>query len=73
MSDILVLLILIVMPVAAVLGPLMILTLGLAAVADLDGNGLIRSATPGTAGAQPAPGSLTSGPAAPMSAVTPSA
>ncbi len=73
MSDILVLLVLIVMPAAAVIVPLMVLTLGLAAVADLDGNGLIRSAAPGTVGAQPAPGSLTSGPAALMSSVTPSA
>jgi hypothetical protein len=73
MSDILVLLVLIVMPAAAVIGPLTVLTLGLAAVADLDGNGLIRSTAPRTAGGQPAPGSLTSGPAALMASVTPSA
>ena len=79
MSDILVLLVLVVVPAAVALGPLAVLTLGIAAVADLDGNGFVRpagtlqpgpeSSSVGTAAA----GSLTSGPAARMSAVTPSA
>ena len=79
MSDILVLLVLVAVPAAAALGPLALLTLGIAAVADLDGQGLMRPAGAG----QPAPGSslvapgaagsITTGPAARMSGVTPSA
>ena len=86
MGDILVLVVIVVVPATALLGPLAILTLGLAAVADIDGNGLVRSSAP-LAGPrsqrQPAPGSsssdgagdgsVTTGPAARMSSVTPSA
>ncbi len=49
MSDLLVLLVIVVLPVALVVGPLALLTLGIATVADLDGNGLVRSAAPGSA------------------------
>jgi hypothetical protein len=42
MSDILVLLVVIGLPAIVALGPLALLTLGLAAVADVDGNGLAR-------------------------------
>ena len=79
MSDILVLLVIVAVPAAVVLGPLALLTLGIAAVADLDGQGLVRPAgahqpAPGSSSAAPAAaGSLTSGPAARMSGVTPSA
>jgi hypothetical protein len=76
MSDILLLVVVVGLPALVVLGPMAILTLGVAAVADLDGNGLVRPA-------QPAPGSLsrdttvdgslTTGPASRMSSVTPSA
>jgi len=76
MTDILLLIVIVSLPALAVLGPLAILALGVAAVADLDGNGLVRLA-------QPAPGSsssgaaivrsVTSGPASRMSSVTPSA
>ncbi|MDF2736054.1 MAG: hypothetical protein K0S97_2678 [Chloroflexota bacterium] len=84
MSDLLVLVVVIGFPAATVLGFLGLMTLGVAAVADLDGNGLVRapSGPPDVAG-QPAPGSPssestafgspTSGPAARMSSVTPSA
>lgn len=75
MSDILLLVVVIGLPALVVLGPLAIIALGVAAVADLDGNGLVRPP-------QPAPGSLsrdaaadgsvTMGPAARMSSVTPS-
>ncbi len=82
MSDLLILLVVAVFPAVAVIGPLAVLTLGVAAVADLDENGLVRS-TGVTSRPQPAPGSvsraaaadasLTSGPASRMSSVTPSA
>ncbi len=83
MSDIFVLVVIVALPAAALLGPLAILTLGIAAVADLDG-GLVRGpGTPPGATHQPAPGSssrarpadgsATVGPAARMSSVTPSA
>ncbi len=84
MSDLLVLVIVIAVPAATVLGFLGLMTLGFAAVADLDGNGLVRAASgPRDGVAQPAPGSSssestavespTSGPALRMSSVTPSA
>jgi hypothetical protein len=79
MSDIFVLLVLVAVPAAVALGPLALLTLGIAAVADLDGNGLVRPAgtrqpAPGSSSITPAAaGSLKSGPAARMSSVTPSA
>jgi hypothetical protein len=82
MSDIVVLVVIVALPAAALLGPLAILTLGIAAVADFDGTGLVRAAAPSGA-RQPTPassssgaaavGSPTSGPAARMSSVTPSA
>ena len=83
MSDIFVLVVIVALPAAALLGPLAILTLGIAAVSDLDG-GLVRAAgTPADGTRQPAPGSSSSarpadgsatvGPAARMSSVTPSA
>ena len=69
---------------ATVLGFLGLMTLGVAAVADLDGNGLVlASSGPRAGAAHPAPGSSssestavgspTSGPALRMSSVTPSA
>ena len=84
MSDLLVLVVLIAFPAATLLGFLGLLTLGVAAVADLDGNGLTRAPSgPRASSAQPTPGSsssesaaggsLTSGPAPRMSSVTPSA
>lgn len=83
MSDLLVLLVIVVVPAAVTLGPLALLTMGLAAVADVDGNGLVRAPGQAAGRAQPAPGSLasvapadgsvTTGPAARMSSVTPSA
>jgi hypothetical protein len=63
MGDLLVLVLIVVVPAAALLGPLAILTLGLAAVADIDGNGLVRSSTrfaPPERRAQPAAGSVSS-------------
>ena len=82
MSDIVVLVVIVALPAAALLGPLAILTLGIAAVADFDGTGLVRPGQPGGT-RQPTPassssgaaavGSPTSGPAARMSSVTPSA
>ncbi len=44
MGDLVVLFVILVLPAAVVLGPLAIFTLGLAAVADFDGNGLVQSA-----------------------------
>jgi hypothetical protein len=83
MGDLVVLFVILVLPAAVVLGPLAIFTLGLAAVADLDGNGLVRSQPLPFRRSQPAPGSLSSGvvsdssvtigPASRMSSVTPSA
>jgi hypothetical protein len=82
MSDIVVLVVIVALPAAALLGPLAILTLGIAAVADFDGTGLVRPPAPGGT-RQPTPassasgavtvGSPTSGPATRMSSVTPSA
>ena len=84
MSDLLVLVVVVAFPAAAALGLLAFLTLGVAAVADLDGTGLVRASS-GRGGrrAQPAPGSSSSelpavgspasGPAARISSVTPSA
>ena len=73
----------IVLPAAVVLGPLAIFTLGLAAVADFDGKGLVQFTAASVRRSQPAPGSLstdmvsdgsvTIGPASRMSSVTPSA
>jgi hypothetical protein len=76
MGDALVLLVVIVVPAAVLLGPLALLTLGVAAVADLDGNGLVRSTQPApgsSSDAKAADGSVTTGPASRMSSVTPSA
>ena len=86
MSDIFVLVVIVALPAAALLGPLAILTLGIAAVSDYDGTGLVRPAgtpvrpagtpqpAPGSSSSGPAAdGSLTSGPAVRMSSVTPSA
>jgi hypothetical protein len=85
MSDLLVLVVLIAFPAAIALGFLGLLTLGVAAVADFDGNGLTRASSgPRDRVLQPAPGSPssesatavgspTSGPALRMSSVTPSA
>ena len=82
MSDLLVLVVLVVLPAAITLGPLAILTLGIAAVSDLDG-GLVRSPGPRDGRPQPAPasssvgmppdGALASGPAVRIASVTPSA
>ena len=83
MGDVVVLFVILVLPAAVVLGPLAIFTLGLAAVADFDGNGLVQSPAAPVRRPQPAPGSLSSdvagdgsvtiGPASRMSSVTPSA
>ena len=83
MGDLVVLFVILVLPAAVVLGPLAIFTLGLAAVADFDGNGLVRSPAAPVRRIQPAPGSLstdvaidgsvTIGPASRISSVTPSA
>lgn len=82
MSDIFVLVVIVALPAAALLGPLAILTLGIAAVSDLD-SGLVRApGTPAGSIRQPPPGSSSSarpdgsamvGPATRMSSVTPSA
>jgi hypothetical protein len=56
MSDILVLVVIALLPAAFVVGPLAVLTLGLAGVADLDGNGLIRRAERGSVGVSLRPG-----------------
>lgn len=75
------LLVVVAFPAAALLGILGLLTLGVAAVSDLDGTGLVRASgtlerrqpAPGSSSTElPADGSLTSGPAARMSSVTPS-
>ena len=84
MSDLLVLVVVVAFPAATILGFLGLMTLGVAAVADLDGNGLVLAASgPRDAAAHPAPGSSssestavgspTSGPELRMSSVTPSA
>ena len=76
MSDILLLVVVVGLPALVVLGPLAILALGVAAVADLDGNGLVRPAQPAPgslARGATVDGSLTAGPASRMSSVTPSA
>jgi hypothetical protein len=76
MSDILLLVIVVGLPALVVLGPLALMALGVAAVADLDGNGLVRPAQPAPGSVSmdiAADGSLTTGPAARMSSVTPSA
>ena len=83
MGDLVVLFVILVLPAAVVLAPLAIFTLGLAAVADFDGNGLVRSPAAPALRPQPAPGSpssdvvsdgsVTTGPASRMSSVTPSA
>jgi hypothetical protein len=82
-SDILVLLAIVAVPAMLALGPLAVLTLGIAAVSDLDGTGLVRGAGSPRPMPQPAPGSTSSevpadgspaiGPASRMSSVTPSA
>lgn len=82
MGDLIVLLVVIGLPALVAIVPLAVLALGIAAVADLDGNGLVRPA-PGLGVPQPAPaspmrsapadGSLTNGPASRISSVTPSA
>jgi hypothetical protein len=64
------------LPALVVLGPLAIMALGVAAVADLDGNGLVRPAqrAPGALSRDTTvDGSLAAGPASRMSSVTPSA
>jgi hypothetical protein len=78
-----VLVVIVAVPAALALGPLAVLTLGIAAVSDLDGAGLVRRAGPPKRLLQPAPGSTSSevpadgspasGPASRMSSVTPSA
>lgn len=83
MGDLVVLFVVLVLPAAVVLGPLALFTLGLAAVADIDGNGLVQSPAASVRRSQPAPGplstdvvvdgSVTMGPASRMSSVTPSA
>ena len=84
MSDLLVLVVVVAFPAATVLGFLGLMALGVAAVADLEGNGLaLASSRPRDGAAHPAPGSSssestaigspTSGPALRMSSVTPSA
>jgi hypothetical protein len=56
MSDILVLVVIALLPATLVVGPLAVLTLGLAGVADLDGNGLLRSTGQAPAAVSPRPG-----------------
>jgi hypothetical protein len=76
MTDILLLVVVVGLPALVVLGPLAIIALGLAAVADRDGNGLVLPAQPApgsTSTETTVDGSLTSGPASLMSSVTPSA
>lgn len=82
MGDLVVLLVVIGLPALVVIVPLAVLALGMAAVADLEGQGLVRPAL-GYGETQPAPGSpmrsapadgsLTNGPASRISSVTPSA
>ncbi len=84
MSDLLVLVVVVAFPASAIVGFLGLLTLGVAAVADLDGTGFVRAPSgrgdrtaqpaPGSSSSElPAAGSVTSGPAVRMSSVTPSA
>ncbi len=83
MGDLVVLFVILVLSAAVVLGPLGLFTLGLAAVAAFDGNGLVRPEPRPLRRSQPAPGSLTTdvaidaslttGPASRMSSFTPSA
>ena len=75
MADLLVLVVIVLVPAVAVLGPLAILTLGIAAIADYDGNGLVRPqpAAGSSSSDTSAVGSRTTGPASRMSSVTPSA
>jgi hypothetical protein len=76
MTDLLLLVVIIGLPALVVIGPLAIIGLAVAAVADLDGNGLVRPAQPAPGSVSrtnPAEGVLTIGPASRMSSVTPSA
>jgi hypothetical protein len=76
MSDIFLLDVVVGLPALVVLGPLAIIALGVAAVADLDGNGLVRPPQPAAGSLSretTVDGSLTTGPASRMSSVTPSA
>jgi len=83
MTDLLLLVVIIVVPAGLVVGLLSLLTMGLEAVADVEESGLLRPAAPRGGRSQPAPGSsssavaadgsLTTGPAARISSVTPSA
>ena len=76
MTDILLLVVVVGLPALVVLGPLAIIALGVAAVADLDGNGLVLPAQPApgsTSVDTTVDGSLTTGPASLMSSLTPSA
>ena len=76
MTDILLLVVIVTLPALVVLGPLAILALGVGAVADLDGKGLVRPAQPAPGSSSSGAvvvGSVTSGPASRMSSVTPSA
>jgi len=76
MSDLLLLVVVISLPALAVIGPLAIIGLAVAAVADVDGNGLVRPPQPAPgslSSATPAEGAVTIGPASRMSSVTPSA
>jgi hypothetical protein len=76
MSDILLLVVVVGLPALVVLGPLAMIALGVAAVADMDGNGLVRPAQPAPGSLSrdtTAEGSLMTGPASRMSSVTPSA
>ena len=76
MTDILLLIVIVTLPALVALGPLAFLALGVAAMADLDGTGLVRPAQPApgsSSSGAAAIGSLTRGPASRMSSVTPSA
>jgi len=82
MSDLILLALVLLLPASVVLVPLALFTLGVAAVADLDQNGLVRSTgrsgvrqpAPGSSSmAVPADGSVTTGPASRMSSPTRSA
>jgi hypothetical protein len=82
MSDLILLFVIVALPAAFVLAPLAIFALGIAAVANFDEDGLVRSAHPRRPG-QPAPGSgasptppvgsSTAGPASRISSLTRSA
>jgi hypothetical protein len=50
MTDLLILALIVVLPGVLLLGPLAVLTLGIAAVADHDGNGLVRPSAPASDG-----------------------